>query len=547
MTWTLQATLALASRNVTHDGYLCTNADASRLYLVSGQNTKHEQSFIIWEINTSTWAATNISSSEAWSGSNNYSCMGIAFFDGNVYIVVEDNSSGNDTYVYVWDGTGTTTWTLSKTLTDYDGNADPTSNPGIGVDSNYLYATTSDGAIPSSAGYGVFRFDGSTWYGPDEYSAEGDFERSGRPYGLEFGAGADIDGAVLYVSNSTFRLANYNGTTGDWEPIGAQIDSDLDAFRGGNSKYTFWYKNDNYIVTSADYGETYNADGSLIAPYGNVWPLDNNFVFGCTGADDESHIINTASSIAFELHDTLPALSGHVIRGFWTDGTTLYCVADNDGGTGCRLYSNTLPVFENRLLGIATDGQNVFITGNYSGTLKLSTYQLHPDLPTALVNINSVSAGAATYAELDNRTKGIFPVCKLGGEIVYLRGLDGEGRQVTYSDDTGSTLTDLSDSWSTKYAVALLIDPLNPTDIIVPFDDNDIYQTIDGGENWTKVADADVNLREAARNLIDELQLLLAGQSAGAGELFWTPNLGVSTEDVSDAGLDVINHIEPSL
>lgn len=346
MTWTLEATLALTSRNLTHDGYMCTNADQSKIYLVSGQSTRNEHNFIIWEVDTSTWAATNISSSESWSSSSSYACHGIAFYDGNVYIVIEDTVSGDDTLCYVWDGTGTTSWTLSKTLTDYNGSADPTSNPGIGVDSNYLWASTAKGAIPSSADSGVFRLDGAVWTGPYEYSSTAGFPRCGHPYGLQYGAGASIEGAdtsVTFVGWTTDKLAHYDSGTGDFEPLGNAKHADLDAFLGGNLTYSIWYKFNGYAVSSDDWGETYNAEGSLQSPYCLVWPLTSILIYGCTGYDDESHIMNTSSASVFSLHDTLPVASNHVIRGFWTDGSTLYCIADNNGGTGCNIYSNTIP------------------------------------------------------------------------------------------------------------------------------------------------------------------------------------------------------------
>lgn len=142
-----------------------------------------------------------------------------------------------------------------------------------------------------------------------------------------------------------------------------------------------------------------------------------------------------------------------------------------------------------------------------------------------------------------------MPVTRPGADgIVYLRGRDGNDIQVQVSDDFGYTFFDLSDyTWaSSKFAVALLPDPLKPLDMVLIFSDDDIYRSDDGGLTWEKSADAAVTQREAARHPIDESDLILAGQGAGAGELHYSPNYGVTNEDVGDAAMDIVNAIEVS-
>jgi len=232
----------------------------------------------------------------------------------------------------------------------------------------------------------------------------------------------------------------------------------------------------------------------------------------------------------------------------FTLGNTVYYA--KAGGLGIQFYSGGLfggefsDESDVRLLEANKDTEYLYVVGIGSGTLKLWSYNLESN-----EYIRQVSAGSATYAELDNRTRGIFPIMKPGEDLLYLRGRDGNDLQLQYSDDGGLTLTDLSDAaWgSAKYATCILPDPLNPDDIIIVFSDDDIYRSEDAGDTWAKVIDAPVVQRESARDLLDDKNLLLAGQVAGVGQLHFSPNYGVTTEDVGDASLGIINHIERSL
>jgi hypothetical protein len=193
-------------------------------------------------------------------------------------------------------------------------------------------------------------------------------------------------------------------------------------------------------------------------------------------------------------------------------------------------------------MGLAADQVNLYVTANDDGTLKLLAYNLE-----SLAQVTEASFGAATYAELDARTRGIFPVVKPGNDgVLFARGRDGNNKQVLLSDDYGATFTDASDGgWATsKYCVGLLPDPLRPDDLVAVFDDNDLYQSQDGSVTWAKTGDAPATLRAAARHLTSPEELLLGAQAEDT--LYWAPNLGASFEDVSDAALGTINAIEVS-
>lgn len=197
---------------------------------------------------------------------------------------------------------------------------------------------------------------------------------------------------------------------------------------------------------------------------------------------------------------------------------------------------------ELRYIGLAADQVNLYASVNDSGTLKLFVYSLE-----TLAQLTEVSFGAATFAELDDRTRGIFPVVKPGADgVVFLRGRDGSNVAVQRSDDSGAIFAAKDDGgWTTtKYAVALLINPLDPDDLVAAFDDDDLYQSLDAGETWTKLADAPGTLRAAGRHLVNPDHLLLAEQAADT--IHFSPNLGLSSQDVSDAALDTINVIEVS-
>jgi hypothetical protein len=196
-----------------------------------------------------------------------------------------------------------------------------------------------------------------------------------------------------------------------------------------------------------------------------------------------------------------------------------------------------------RLIDIAVDDTNIYFALNEDQTLKLQTYDL-----ATLTEQDSIDLGTSTFVELDDRTRGIYLAMNSDNSLLFVRGRDGNDVQLQTSADQGATLDDISGSgWAGKYAAGLGIDPLNEDDILITFADDDIYQSTDGGDSWSKIADAPVVLRETNRHPINRKNVILAGQAGGAGDLFFSPNLGATTEDTSDAYLDIINHIEVSL
>lgn len=196
---------------------------------------------------------------------------------------------------------------------------------------------------------------------------------------------------------------------------------------------------------------------------------------------------------------------------------------------------------ELRFIGMAADSERIYVTANQGGMLKCWTYGRQ-----SLGVEAAVEFGAVTYAELDARTHGAFPVVKPANDgHVFVRGRDGNDNQVQKSENSGAAFSDVSDGgWgSTKYAVALLPDPLKPDDLVVIFSDDDLYQSKDGADNWSKLGDAPVTLREAARHLVEARDLMLAEDAADS--LRFTNNLGGSFDDISDS-VGTVNAIEVS-
>ena len=216
------------------------------------------------------------------------------------------------------------------------------------------------------------------------------------------------------------------------------------------------------------------------------------------------------------------------------DDDLAYAPAPVDTATGWRITD------------MVADDTNIYLALNEDQTLKIKTFDL-----ATYTEQEDVSLGLSTYVEMDDRTRGLFLEMRPDFSQVFARGRDGNGNnlQVYSSSDQGATFDDISAAaWGgTKYAVSLGVNPFDQNDIVVCFSDDDIYQTTDGGDSWVKIDDAPVVLREVNRHPLDPKNLILSGQTGGAGDLFFTPNLGVTTEDTSDAGLDVINHIEVGL
>lgn len=200
---------------------------------------------------------------------------------------------------------------------------------------------------------------------------------------------------------------------------------------------------------------------------------------------------------------------------------------------------------ELRHLGLASDATNLYITQNNGGTLQHVYYDL-----ATLTAQGTASLGAATYAQVDSNTYGIYPVVKASDEQkVYLRGRDGNDLQVQHNaldgtlgwvDDGPGTAT-----WGVaKFAVSLSPDPLRSDDITVAFDDDDLYRTEDNATTWTKYGDATTGLRAGLRFATANNEHIVGGTAAGS--VFYTPNWGVSFEDTSGTTLGTIEWFEES-
>jgi hypothetical protein len=196
-----------------------------------------------------------------------------------------------------------------------------------------------------------------------------------------------------------------------------------------------------------------------------------------------------------------------------------------------------------RFLGIDTDNENLYWTSVGNGTLLYHSAAL-----TAPATITDQAAfGTAAYADPDTFVRGLFPAIRPATDgIVYLRGRDGNSKQVWYKD-YGGTLgwQDIGPgtaTWGTaKYCVGLMQFPLK-WDVIAAFSDNDVYRTITGTANWVKAGDAPTNLQAATRHPTSLQESLLAGTAAGT--LHYTHNLAQSF-DVAGGTIvaGTINHI----
>ena len=215
---------------------------------------------------------------------------------------------------------------------------------------------------------------------------------------------------------------------------------------------------------------------------------------------------------------------------------------DNAADLGCGVTTAF------RFLNFAADTGTLMISGlKDAATLKLYDY----DLDT-LTESGTASFGAATDTELDDRDRGIFPVAKpMEDDVWMLYGRDGNNVQVQYNDRNGTLgWTDLGPgtaTWGTaKYAVALMAEPTLTDDIIVAFDDDDVYRTRFGTMTWVKMGDASSGLRVGARHIANRFnEIILAGTVAGT--VLYSPNFGASYADVSGTALGTVNAIEVSL
>jgi hypothetical protein len=219
----------------------------------------------------------------------------------------------------------------------------------------------------------------------------------------------------------------------------------------------------------------------------------------------------------------------------------LYAIAANHGMAltfssidGTIVETTAAPAAANafRVLGLAVDAGQLYVTGLKDGTVQLYTYSNLDDL----IEGGTVHAfGAATDSDIDNLAAGIWPAIRPGTDsVLWLYGLDGNGVQVQQNDlnGAGGWIDWSAGAWSAaQVAVSLLIDPLKPTDLVALMDDNDVYRSQDEGQTWAKTGDASFLLKTGARHPTNGRETVLAGQAAG--ELEYSHNFGDSVDAIS--------------
>jgi hypothetical protein len=191
-----------------------------------------------------------------------------------------------------------------------------------------------------------------------------------------------------------------------------------------------------------------------------------------------------------------------------------------------------------RITSLYADYDYLYVAALAASQLELWRYQIE----TLVENGTVPTFGISNNTALDD----LDQVFELAGrpDAIFLYGLDGDGVQVQVSTDSGDTWTDLSAvAWGSQVCVGLFPGPLDPADLAVVFTNNDLGRSTDGGLSWTKTGDAAGTLRRAARYPTRPGELLLAAQAADTA--YFTPNAGVSFEDVSDT-IGTINAIEVS-
>jgi hypothetical protein len=489
---------------------------------------------------------TDISGGYFTGGSSPHGIFDICWFKGTLYAIHYNEGAGAGSYVVVsrWDGG--TSWTRVRILVNNVGTqalADTGYHPSLSTDGTTLVATAKAGGGASSINSSA---DGTTW-GVDTWE-------------LAYNTSPElilpsIDHLQGWLGRYSKMVAFQDSgddlavrSAGDW----AEQSPGLAAggvLIGHTDDYLFYHDGGSpYTIYRTDKND-WGASPTALATTHSARPI---LVYNVGSDAIMMHLLNQNDAYIWNGSDfvadgSLGAVGGY-IRSYFRLGTTLYLMA-SAAGTVYFYSGGSVTPFDGgdigrRHLGLATDQVNLYVTGAEDGTLFLEVYEL-----ATLSLARRVTFGGASFAEIDSRSRGLMPVARPGtDEIVYLRGRDGSDAQVQVSDDGGYVFLDLDDGgWaSDKFCVALLIDPLQPTDLVAVFSDDDIYRSRTGGTTWSKVDDGPVTLREAARHPVAELDLILAGQGSGAGELFFSPNLGVTSEDVSEATMGRVNGVEVS-
>lgn len=227
-------------------------------------------------------------------------------------------------------------------------------------------------------------------------------------------------------------------------------------------------------------------------------------------------------------------LSTPTIAVFWTKPSTLEL---------WMLEAEVSALGETRVLGISADSEKLYLTTSEDETFKLWVY----DLDTVTRGTTNFF-GAGAYADIDANTRKLEPSANPQTDrVVFLWGHHDTNTRVNYQDFNGTLgwqdVGPGTATWGTaKVATAFMPDTLNPNDIIVAFDDDDVYRTVHGTQFWNKRGDASTGVRFATRNPTDHIEFLAAGTAAGT--LFYSHSLGASYQAANDASIGTVNWIE---
>lgn len=194
-----------------------------------------------------------------------------------------------------------------------------------------------------------------------------------------------------------------------------------------------------------------------------------------------------------------------------------------------------------RLLGLAVDNGNLYKTDIYDSTLRVITY-----LKSTLEASGTATFGTCDYAAPDTFVGGLYPLTRPGADDeVYAYGLDGSANQINYKSGTldWANISPGTAVWGGDFCAALLFDALTPTDMVaVPANDDDMQRDTTGTGDWSTGGNSGQDVTGGVRYPTRPEQLLLAG--AEAGTLLYSPNTGISWDNVGGTALGTINWIE---
>lgn len=205
------------------------------------------------------------------------------------------------------------------------------------------------------------------------------------------------------------------------------------------------------------------------------------------------------------------------------------------------IYPPVSPSSGFRAMGMDADSGVVYVTGLRDGaTLELYLY----DRETLAEDPAVDTFGTITDADVDALTGGVYPAIKPGMEnVVWLYGLDGNGVQTQMNDLNGvAGWVDLSDGGWSAMVVALLIDPLKPSDLLALLADDDIYRSQDEGQLWEKVEDRPFNLRTGQHRPVNGREVVMAGQ--GDNEIEYSHNYGETSVDIAIVVTSDVQNLE---